>query len=183
MSKQPDALIRQKLASLRAKGEVTPALVLKDPYVLDFLGIADRYVERDLEDAILRELENFLLELGAGSSFVARQKRIQLDGDDFYMDLLFYNRKLKRLVAGQLQTRVQGPNGVLPAVAGPPRKRRREELPLGIILCAGKNTEQIKLLELGAAGIHVADYLTVLPSREVLQRKLHDAIAGARLRF
>lgn len=92
LSKQPDALIQQELALLRNRSEVTPALVLKDPYVLDFLGLSDRFLERDLEEAILRELETFLLELGAGFSFVARQKRIQLDGDDFYIDLLFYNR-------------------------------------------------------------------------------------------
>jgi len=78
-------------------------LLFKDPYVLDFLGLADRFLERDLEDAILRELETFLLELGAGFSFVARQKRIQLDGDDFYIDLLFYNRKLKRLIVVELK--------------------------------------------------------------------------------
>jgi predicted nuclease of restriction endonuclease-like (RecB) superfamily len=83
LSKQPDALIRQELALLRSRGDVTPALVLKDPYVLDFLGLSDRFLERDLEEAILREFETFLLELGAGFSFVARQKRIQLDGDDF----------------------------------------------------------------------------------------------------
>jgi predicted nuclease of restriction endonuclease-like (RecB) superfamily len=98
LSKQPDALIRQELSTLRSKGDLAPSLLLKDPYVLDFLGLQDRYLERDLEDAVLRELETFLLELGAGFSFVARQKRIQLDGDDFYIDLLFYNRKLKRLV-------------------------------------------------------------------------------------
>jgi predicted nuclease of restriction endonuclease-like (RecB) superfamily len=103
LSKQPDALIRQELAVLRGKGDLTPALVLKDPYVLDFLGLTDRFLERDLEDAILRELEIFLLELGAGFSFVARQKRIQLDADDFYIDLLFYNRKLKRLVVVELK--------------------------------------------------------------------------------
>jgi hypothetical protein len=84
-------------------GVVTPALVLKDPYVLDFLGLEDRFLERDVEDAILRELELFLLELGAGFSFIARQKRIQLDGADFYIDLLFYNRKLKRLVVVELK--------------------------------------------------------------------------------
>ena len=98
LSKQPDTLIRQELAILRSKGDFTPVLLLKDPYVLGFLGLTDRFLERDLEDAILRELETFLLELGAGFSFVARQKRIQLDGDDFYIDLLFYNRKLRRLV-------------------------------------------------------------------------------------
>ena len=78
-------------------------MLLKDPYILDFLGLSDRFLERDLEDAILRELETFLLELGSGFSFVARQKRIQLDGDDFYIDLLFYNRKLKRLIVVELK--------------------------------------------------------------------------------
>ena len=103
LSKKPDSLIQQELALLRSQSDMTPALVLKDPYVLDFLGLTDRFLERDLEDAILRELETFLLELGAGFSFVARQKRIQLDGDDFYIDLLFYNRKLKRLVVVELK--------------------------------------------------------------------------------
>ena len=82
LSKQPAALIQQELALLRSRGDVTPSLILKDPYVLDFLGLSDRFLERDLEEAILRELETFLLELGSGFSFVARQKRIQLDGDD-----------------------------------------------------------------------------------------------------
>ncbi len=92
LSKQSDALIREELASLRSQGEVAPSLLLKDPYVLDFLGLTNRFLERDLEDAILRELETFFLELGSGFSFIARQKRIQVDGDDFYMDLLFYNQ-------------------------------------------------------------------------------------------
>ena len=86
LSKQPNTLIRQELAILPSKGDVTHALMLKDPYVLDFLGLTDRFLEHNLEDAILRELEIFLLELGAGFSLVARQKRIQLDGDDFYID-------------------------------------------------------------------------------------------------
>lgn len=188
LSRQPDALIQQELATLRGKGEVAPALVLKDPYLLDFLGLTDRYLERDLEDAILRELETFLLELGAGFSFVARQKRIQLDGDDFYIDLLFYNRKLKRLVVVELK---QG--GFKPEYKGQMELYLRwlarheieagENPPLGIILCAGKNSEQIELLELDAAGIHVAEYLTVLPPPEVLHRKLHEAIATARARI
>ena len=90
LSRQPDELVKQELAVLRDRGDVTPAMLLKDPYVLDFLGLTDRFIERDLEDAILRELETFLLEMGFGLSFVARQKRIQLDGDDFYIDLLLY---------------------------------------------------------------------------------------------
>jgi len=103
LSRKPEELARQELATLKNSGEVDPALVLKDPYILDFLDLKDQYIERDFEDAILRELEMFLLELGAGFSFIARQKRIQLDGEDFYIDLLFYNRKLKRLVAVELK--------------------------------------------------------------------------------
>jgi predicted nuclease of restriction endonuclease-like (RecB) superfamily len=103
LSKQPDELVKQELAVLRTRGDMTPALLLKDPYILDFLGLTDRFLERDLEDAILRELETFLLELGSGFSFVARQKRIQLDGEDFYIDLLFYNRRLKRLIVVELK--------------------------------------------------------------------------------
>jgi predicted nuclease of restriction endonuclease-like (RecB) superfamily len=188
LSKQPEALIRQELSTLRARGEVTPALLFKDPYVLDFLGLADRFLERDLEDAILRELETFLLELGAGFSFVARQKRIQLDGDDFYIDLLFYNRKLKRLVVvelkqGSFKPEYKGQMELYLRWLAQNEAESGENLPLGIILCAGKNTEQIELLELGTAGIHVAEYLTILPPADVLRQKLHDAIETARLRF
>ena len=188
LSKQPDALVRQELALLRSRGDVTPALVLKDPYVLDFLGLSDRFLERDLEEAILRELETFLLELGAGFSFVARQKRIQLDGDDFYIDLLFYNRKLKRLVVvelkqGTFKPEYKGQMELYLRWLAKFETEPGEEMPLGIILCAGKNTEQIELLELGAAGIHVAEYLTVLPPPEVLREKLHESIEAARTRL
>lgn len=188
LSRKPDELAHIELASLRAKGQVGPALVLKDPYILDFLDLKDHYLERDLEDAILRELELFLLELGAGFSFIARQKRIQLDGDDFYIDLLFYNRKLKRLVAielkeGKFRSEYKGQMELYLRWLARYEREDGEGLPLGIILCAEKNTEQIEMLELGEAGIHVAEYLTVLPAREVLNRKLHDAIGAARRRF
>ena len=188
LSKKPDSLIRQELAVLRSQSDMTPALILKDPYVLDFLGLTDRFLERDLEDAILRELETFLLELGAGFSFVARQKRIQLDGDDFYIDLLFYNRKLKRLVVvelkqGSFKAEYKGQMELYLRWLAQNEQEPGENLPLGIILCAGKNTEQIELLELGAAGIHVAEYLTVLPPPEVLRVKLHEAIEMARTRI
>ena len=99
LSKKPDELIRHELDALRETDRMTPDLVFKDPYILDFLGLRDTYYERDLEDAILREMEAFLLELGAGFAFLARQQRIQVDSDDFYLDLLFYNRRLRRLVA------------------------------------------------------------------------------------
>ena len=185
LSRKPESLIGHELEQLRSKGEVTPALVLKDPYVLDFLELSDRYLEKDLEDAILREMENFLLELGAGFSFVARQKRIQLDGDDFYIDLLLYNRKLRRLVAielkqGSFKPEYKGQMELYLRWLAKFEREEGEELPLGIILCAGKNTEQIELLELDAAGIHVAEYLTVLPPREILQRRMQDAVNTAR---
>jgi predicted nuclease of restriction endonuclease-like (RecB) superfamily len=188
LSRKPEELAQQELAQLRESGEVGPALVLKDPYFLDFLDLKDNYLERDLEDAILRELESFLLELGAGFSFVARQKRFQLDGNDFYIDLLFYNRKLKRLVAvdlklGKLRSEYKSQMELYLRWLARYEREEGEALPLGLILCAETNTEQIEMLELGEAGIHVAEYLTVLPTREVLERKIHEAIAVARLRF
>lgn len=188
LSQQPEALIAEELATLRNSGELSPALVLKDPYVLDFLGLQDRYLEKDLEDAILRELENFLLELGAGFTFVARQKRIQLDNDDFYIDLLLYNRRLKRLVAidlklGDFKPSHKGQMELYLRWLAQYEQEAGEAAPLGIILCSGKKQEQIELLELGASGIHVAEYLTVLPPKDVLEAKLHDAIARSRARL
>ena len=103
LSKKPEALIRKELTALREKGELSPALVFRDPYMLDFLELADTYSEKDLESAILREIERFLLELGAGFAFVERQKRITLDGDDYYLDLLFFHRRMQRLVAIELK--------------------------------------------------------------------------------
>lgn len=103
LSKKPEALIRKELDALHEKGEITPALVFRDPYMLDFLGLADTYSEKDLESAILREIERFLLELGAGFAFIERQKRITLDGDDYHLDLLFFNRRMQRLVAIELK--------------------------------------------------------------------------------
>lgn len=188
LSKNPDELIRLELDALHAQGDVTPPLLLKDPYVLDFLGLQDRYLEKDLEDAILRELEQFLLELGAGFSFVARQKRIQLDSDDFYIDLLFYNRKLRRLVAielklGDFRAEYKGQMELYLRWLAKYDQEPGDQPPLGIILCTGKKHEQIELLELGKSGIHVAQYLTVLPPREVFEQKIQDALALAQARL
>jgi len=188
LSREPQALIQTELSALREQGAMTPALVLKDPYVLDFLGLNDRYLERDLEDAILRDIEAFLLELGAGFSFVARQKRIQLDNDDFYIDLLFYNRRLRRLVAIDLKldhfrTGFKSQMELYLRWLARHEQEPGDEPPLGIILCTGKKHEQIELLELDAAGIHVAEYLTVLPPREVFEQKVQSALAAARARL
>lgn len=188
LSKKPEALIRHELAALREKGEVTPAMVFQDPYMLDFLQLADTYSERDLESAILREIERFLLELGAGFAFVERQKRIVVDGDDYYVDLLFFHRRMHRLVAIELKI-----GDFKPADSGQmelylrwlDRHERQpsEQAPLGIVLCAGKKRETVEYLDLDARGIHVAEYLTDLPPREVLEERLHRAIAAARNRL
>lgn len=188
LSRKPEETIRNDLEQLRQTQQVSPDIVLKDPYILDFLNLRDRYLEKDLEDAILREIEQFLLELGVGFTFVARQKRLQIDNDDFYIDLLFYNRKLKRLVAidlklGNFQPEYKGQMELYLRWLAKYDQEPHEQPPLGIILCAGKKQEQIELLELDKSGIHVAEYLTVLPPKELLQAKLQEAIATARLRL
>ncbi len=188
ISKKPDETIRHDLQVLRQQQRPSPALLLKDPYLLDFLGLNDRYLEKDLENAILREIEHFLLELGAGFTFVARQKRVQIDNDDFYIDLLFYNRKLKRMVAvelkqGDFKAEYKGQMELYLRWLAKYEQEADENTPLGIILCTGKKQEQIELLELDKSGIHVAQYLTVLPPREVLQAKLHQSIEIARQRL
>lgn len=188
ISKQPEETIGHELERLRATGQPSSELLFKDPYVLDFLGLNDRYLEKDLEDAVLRELEQFLLELGAGFTFVARQKRIQIDDDDFYIDLLFYNRKLKRLVAvdfklGSFRAEYKGQMELYLRWLSRHEQEAGEDSPLGIVLCAGKKQEQIELLELDKSGIHVAEYLTVLPPRETLKARLHQSIEVARRRL
>lgn len=188
LARKPEDAIRQDLAQLRQDQQISPALLFKDPYILDFLDLGDRYLETDLEDAILREIERFLLELGVGFTFVARQKRLQIDDDDFYIDLLFYNRKLRRLVAielklGNFRPEYKSQMELYLRWLSKHDREPNEEPPLGIILCAGKKQEQIELLELDKSSIHVAEYLTVLPPKEVLQTKLHDAIATARHRL
>lgn len=188
LSKKPEETVRSELEKLRKEQATTPDLLLKDPYILDFLGLNDRYLEKDLEDAILRELEKFLLELGAGFTFVARQKRIQLDDDDFYLDLLFYNRKLKRLVAidlkiGNFKPEYKGQMELYLRWLALHEIEPGEDPPLGIILCAGKKEQQIELLELDQSGIHVAEYLTVLPPRAELKARLQRSLQAARQRL
>ena len=188
ISRKPEEIARAELAQLRADDQLAPALVFRDPYMLDFLGLNDRYLERDLEDAILREIETFLLELGDGFAFLGRQKRIQIDADDFYLDLLFYHRRLRRLIAidiklGGFKAEYKGQMELYLRWLAKHEQQPGEESPLGLILCAGKKEEQIELLELGQSGIHVAEYLTVLPPRELLRQKFHVAIETSRARL
>jgi predicted nuclease of restriction endonuclease-like (RecB) superfamily len=188
LSRKPEELIQTELESLREGDRLSPDLVFRYPYFLDFLGLKDQFQERDLEQSILREIELFLLEMGAGFTFVERQKRIQIDSDDFYIDLLLYHRKLRRLVAIELKTgnfkaEYKGQMELYLRWLDRYDREPHEEAPLGIILCAGKKQEQIELLELDQSGIHVAEYLTVLPPIELLQRKLRSAIEQAQLRL
>ncbi|CEG55976.1 PDDEXK nuclease domain-containing protein [Legionella fallonii] len=173
---------------LRDSGKVSTDLILKDPYVLDFLGMRDRYLEKDLEDAILREIERFILELGTGFSFIARQKRIQIDYIDSHIDLLFCNKRLRRTCAlelklGDFDAAYKGQMELYLRWLAKYEQELDENLPLGIILCTGKTHEQIELLELDKSGIHVAEYITTLPPKAELQKKLHQSIEFARQRF
>ena len=103
ISKKPRDLIQSELKGLREDNTLTPDLVFRDPYILDFLSLQDPHSEKSLDEAILRELEKFILELGQGFSFIARQKRMLIDGEDFKLDLLFYHRRLHRMVAIDLK--------------------------------------------------------------------------------
>lgn len=187
LSKKPDELITYEIEKLK-EGVVTPNIILKDPYVLDFLELNDRYLEKDLEDAILRDIENFILELGNGFSFIARQKRVQIGEDDFYIDLLFYNRKLKRLIAldlklGKFKAEYKGQMELYLKYLEKYEKEEDENTPLGIILCSDKNQEQIELLELEKSDIHVAKYLTILPPKEEFEKRLKKAIQNAKEKY
>ena len=188
LSKKPDELIRLELDGLRDEDRLTPDLVFRDPYFLDFLGLTDRYLEKDLEGAILRELEKFLLELGVGFTFVARQKRIQVDNDDYYLDLLFFHRRLKRLVAielklGEFKPADKGQMELYLRWLDKYERQPDEKTPIGLILCTEKKQETVKLLALDQSGIRVAKYLTELPPREILAQELHKAIAQAKERI
>ncbi|MFC5453701.1 PDDEXK nuclease domain-containing protein [Prosthecobacter fluviatilis] len=188
ISKKPDKLIKQELAALRSEDKLTPDLVFRDPYILDFLGLKDTYAEKDVEAAILREVESFILELGIGFAFLERQKRMQIDAKDYYLDLLFYHRKLKRLVAidlklGDFEAADKGQMELYLGWLKRHAVEPGEEAPLGMILCAGKNDEHVELLELASSGIHVATYWTQLLPKKQLERKLHQAVVRARQRL
>jgi predicted nuclease of restriction endonuclease-like (RecB) superfamily len=188
LSRKPAKLAARELKALREDDKLTPDLVFRDPYVLDFLGLADTYSEKDIEAAILREIESFLLELGAGFAFVQRQKRITLDGDAYYLDLLFYHRRLRRLVVielklGEFKPADKGQVELYLRWLDRHERQDGEEAPLALILCAGTKRESVEYLDLGRSGIHVAEYLTELPPRELLEQRLHEAVARARARL
>ena len=177
---------RIPISALR-DGCITPDMVFRDPYLLDFLGLPDGYSESDLEEAILRDMERFLLELGGGFTLAARQKRITVGADDFYLDLLFYHRHLRRLVAIELKLEKFRPShkGQMELYLRWLDKHERapgEEPPIGLILCASADAEQVELLQLDEASIQVAEYLDELPPIAVLRDRLQRAIRNARER-
>jgi len=188
LSKKPTALAEMELKQLREEDRLTPDLVFRDPYFLDFLGLRGTYSEKDLETAILRELEAFLVELGSDFAFLARQKRIVVDGEDFYIDLLFYHRRLRRLVVIDLKLGKFAPGdaGQMEFYLRWLKKhemRAGEEDPLGLILCAEKSDERVEVFELATRGIRIAEYLTQLPPKKILEQKLHDAVRLAQARL
>lgn len=188
VARKPDKLIEQDLAALRDEDLMTPDLVFRDPYFLDFLGLTGSYDEKDMEQAILRELEAFILELGSDFAFVARQKRITVDSEDYYLDLLFYHRRLRRLVAidlklGRFQASDKGQMELYLRWLEKHDIQPGEEPPIGLILCADKSEEHVELLQLERSGIRVAQYLSELPPQKLLEQKLHESIRRARERL
>jgi hypothetical protein len=158
--------------------------VFRDPYFLDFLGLKDTYSEKDLESSILLELQRFITEFSNDFAFMARQKRITIDNRDYYIDLLFYHRRLKCLVAielkiGEFEAGYKGQMELYLRYLEKHEKVEGENTPIGLILCAGKNEEHIELMQLDKSNIRVSEYLTLLPSQEILQEKLHHAIERA----
>jgi len=185
LAKKPAKLVREELAALREQDRLSPDLVFRDPYMLDFLRLKNTYAEKDLEAAILREMEAFILELGVGFAFLERQKRMIIGGEDYHLDLLFYHRRLKRLVAidlklGNFAAADKGQMDLYLAWLRENEVAEGENPPLGLILCAGKNEETVRLLGLDRGEVRVASYLAeALPQKE-LERKLHEAVRLAR---
>jgi predicted nuclease of restriction endonuclease-like (RecB) superfamily len=185
ISKKPEKTIQNDLKLLQSEHKLSTDLVFRDPYFLDFLGLADTYSEKDLETSIIAELQRFIIEIGGDFAFMARQKRITIDSRDYYIDLLFYHRRLKCLVAidlkiGEFEASCKGQMELYLRYLEKYEKVDGENTPIGLILCTGKNEEHVELMQLNQSNIRVADYLTALPSQKILQQKLHKAVEIAR---
>jgi predicted nuclease of restriction endonuclease-like (RecB) superfamily len=188
ISGKPEEFIKQDLSDLSEKKSISADLVFKNPYFLNFTGLKGFYSEKTLEDVLITELEHFILELGNGFSFVERQKRMLIDGEDFYLDLLFYHRKLRRLVAIELKTGkfkayYKGQMELYLHWLEKYEKQEGEESPIGLILCPEGGKEQIELLQLEKSGIKVAQYFTELPDKKLLEEQLKKSIQIAKMRF
>ena len=182
ISNKPEEVIKTELANLRDNEILSPDLVFKSPYFLEFTGLKGVYSEKSLEDSLLVHIEHFILELGVGFTFVERQKRMIIDGEDFYLDLLFYHRKLRRLVAielklGKFKAAYKGQMELYLRWLEKYEMEAGEESPIGLLLCTEGSEEQIELLQLDQTGIRVAQYMTELPSRALLHQQLQKIIA------
>lgn len=188
ISGKPDEFIKKELSTLRDDNVMSPDLVFKSPYFLEFTGLKGMYSEKNLEDSLIAHLEQFIIELGNGFSFVARQKRMIIDGQDFYLDLLFYHRRLHRLIAidlklGSFKAQYKGQMELYLRWLEAHEMEPGEETPLGLLLCTEGSDEQIELLQLDKAGIKVAKYLTELPPRHVLMQQIQKSLEAAKERF
>ena len=180
---------RREIANTELSDQSTvPFNIFKDPYLLDILGLKENFLEADLEKAILAELEAFILEFGNGFSFVERQKRMTIDGDDIVLDLLFYNRILCRLVAVELKidrfkAAFKGQMELYLKWLDMYERKPNEESPIGIILCATANRKTVEMLEMDKAGIAVAEYWTTLPPKALFEEKIRSILAEAQERL
>ena len=137
---------------------------------------------------MVSDMKNLILELGGDMAFLAEQKRISVDNEDYYIDLLFYHRRMKRLVAIDLKidsfkAEYEGQMRLYLKWLEKNEMMKGEKKPIGLVLCAGKNEEHVRLLELTKSNIRVASYMTELPPREVLEEKFRLAIETARRRI
>jgi predicted nuclease of restriction endonuclease-like (RecB) superfamily len=185
ISKMPETTIIKEIEKLNDQNKMNPSLFLRDPYILDFLELKNNYSEKDLENAILEELENFILEFGNDFAFLARQKRIQIGNNDYYIDLLFYHRKLRRLILielklGDFKPDYKGQVELYLKWLSKNEKQDFEEEPIAIILCSGKDNEVIEIMELEKDNIHVSEYWLKLPPKNILMKKLHQSIKNAK---
>lgn len=182
ISKKPEETIKNEIKLLKDEKKLTPDLIFRDPYILDFLGLKDTYSEKDLESAILQNLQSFITEMGTDFAFLARQKRIVIDDEDYYIDLLFYNRSLKSLVAIDLKlekfkAKHKGQMELYLRWLEHNEQREGENKPIGLILCTEKSSEQIKYMMIDEdEQIKVAEYALELLPKEILQQKLDKAI-------
>jgi len=188
ISKKPDELIAQELALLKDEKKLTPDLVFRDPYFLDYCGLADTFSEKDLESAIVSELASFIIELGTDFAFLARQKRITIDNRDYYIDLLFLHRRLRCLIAielklGEFEAAYKGQMELYLRWLEKYEMAEGENLPIGLILCSGKNDEHVELMQLDKSNIRVAEYLTKLPDMKLIETKLKQSIERAKYRL
>ncbi|MCQ2330588.1 MAG: PDDEXK nuclease domain-containing protein [Paludibacteraceae bacterium] len=188
ISQRPEDVIRRELANLEQTDMLHPDVVFRSTYILDMLGLPDIYTEKDLEDSILNCLVEFIHELGSDFTFVDRQKRITVDSEDYYIDLLFFHRSLRRLVAidlklGKFKPAYEGQMRLYLRYLNANERKEWEEEPIGLILCSEGNTEHIQYLMMDEnSDIRVAQYFTQLPDQKLLADKLQRAIAIARER-